>query len=143
MTRSTVGSGAVVELLIGVNEARREVLLRSGFPVPARVRVLAQIDTGTEFSAVDSSILARLDVRPIDSILVRTPDTTTEPRAFQQYAVSIALASDTLEMFLTSVEVLGCAFAPDEGIQAMLGRDVLEHCLFFYDGPRRTFSLAF
>lgn len=27
--------------------------------------------------------------------------------------------------------------------QALLGRDLLDSCLFFYNGPQQTFSLAF
>jgi hypothetical protein len=135
--------GAVVELLIGVNEARRRVLAKNNFPVPERIRVLAQVDTGSSFSAIDLGVLQRLDLRPIDTVRVRTPTPTDQPQAFEQYAVSIALASEEIEMFVESVEVIGCAFAADETIQAMLGRDMLAHCLFVYDGQHDTFSLAF
>src|SRR5262245_48649835 len=136
-------NGAVVDLLVGVNEARREVLVRNGFPVPERVRVSAQIDTGTAPSAIDTQVLARLDLRPIASIQARTPSNTETPQPFDQYAVSLALRADEIEMFVRSVEVIACVFVPEEGIQAMLGRDVLEHCLFFYNGREKTFALAF
>ncbi len=143
LTRSLVANGAVVELLIGVNESRREVLRRNGFPVPERIRVAAQVDTGTRFSAVDRQVLSRLDIQPVDTILVRTTSTTEAPVPFRRYAVSVALETDQVELFLTSVEVLECFFAPDEGIQALLGRDVLENCLLVYDGKNKSFSLAF
>jgi hypothetical protein len=143
VTRPLSEAGAVVELLIGVNEARRGALAKNHFPVPERIRVRAQVDTGSGFSAIDLDVLRRLDLRPINTVRVRTPSPTDQPQTFEQYAVSIALASDDLEMFVESVEVLGCAFAAEEGSQAMLGRDVLEHCLFLYDGQNGTFSLAF
>jgi hypothetical protein len=143
LTRPLVPSGAVVELLVGVNEARREVLQRNSLPILERIRVPAQIDTGTAFSAIDAQVFQRLDIRPIDSILVRTPSTTEAPQSFPQYAVSLALDADGIEMFLTSVEVIECAFAPEEGIRAMLGRDVLEHCLLVYDGKGKVFMLGF
>jgi hypothetical protein len=41
------------------------------------------------------------------------------------------------------VEVIQCFFGPEEGLQALLGRDVLDHCLLVYDGTRRAFTLAF
>ena len=143
LTRSLVGNGAVVELLVGVNEARRQVLERNSLRVPDRIRLPVQIDTGSAFSAVDLRLLERLDIQPIDRVEVRTPTATEQPHLLPQYAVGIALAADDVEMFLTSVEVVGCAFGPEEGIQGRLGRDVLERCLLVYDGKNKTFSLAF
>src|SRR5438128_2577415 len=106
LSRSLTGHGAVVELLVGVNQARREVLTRNGFPVPPRVPVLAQIDTGTTFSTVDGRVLQSLSIQPIDSVLVRTPGTRDTPQSFNRYAVSLGIVADQLEMLLTSVEVL-------------------------------------
>jgi hypothetical protein len=143
LTRPLAPNGAVVELLVGVNEARREVLQKNSFTVPERIRVPAQIDTGTEVSAIDAQVFKQLDIRPIDSVCVRTPSTAEASQSFPQYAVSLALDAEGIEMFLTSVEVIECVFAPDEGIRAMLGRDVLAHCLFVYDGKGKTFILGF
>lgn len=39
--------GATLELLIGVNLLKRDALRRVNLPVPERIRIVAQIDTGT------------------------------------------------------------------------------------------------
>ena len=31
----------------------------------------------------------------------------------------------------------------DEGMEALIGRDILDHCFFQYLGPDRRFTLAF
>jgi hypothetical protein len=136
--------GATVELLIGVNISKRDALRRVCLPVPERIRVVAQIDTGSSYSAIDVEALARLDITPIDKIKVRTPVTAPQDAVeFDQYVVSIGIDSgEGVETLFDNVEVLGCHFADDEGIQAMLGQDVLGGCLFVYNGMCRTFYLA-
>lgn len=137
--------GATLELLIGVNLLRRDALRRVNLPVPERIRVVAQIDTGTALSAMDRRVLTGLDLTPTNEMRVRTPTSAEqEPSRFDQYVVSIGIDSgEGIEALFDNIEVLGTFFAPDEGIQGMLGRDVLEHCLLVYNGPRKGFSLAF
>ena len=79
--------GATLELLIGVNLLKRDALLRVNLPVPDRIRIVAQIDTGTTFSAIDHRVLTGLDLTPIDEKKVRTPATKQgeEPPDFDQF----------------------------------------------------------
>lgn len=136
--------GATVELLIGVNISKCDALRRVCSPVPERIKVTAQIDTGSSYSAIDVQALARLDIAPIDKINVRTPVAAPQDAVeFDQYVVSIGLdTGEGVETLFDDVEVLGCHFADDEGIQAMLGQDILSGCLFVYNGIGRTFYLA-
>jgi hypothetical protein len=135
--------GAVVEILVGVHEARREVLQRNNFPVPPRRRVRAQIDTGTTVTAIDEQVLRSLGALLIDRVAARTSSPTGEPQVFDQYAVSLGLDAGGVELHLAEVLVLQCVFGPEDGIQALLGQDVLRHCLFVHNGPQNTFSLAY
>jgi hypothetical protein len=144
VTRDLTRHGAVLDILVGVHMARRDRLRNAGFPVPSRIRVPAQIDTGTEFSTIDIRILANLQINPIDEIEVRTPSPADGPQRFDLYPVSLSLDhAEGIELIVPTVQVLGCWFTEDEGIQAMLGRDVLQHCLFFLDGKAGVFSLAY
>ncbi|HVS40597.1 MAG TPA: hypothetical protein VMS17_33890 [Gemmataceae bacterium] len=54
----------MVNVLIGVSEARRQALLRVGFPVPAPFAVHAVLDTGSFISLADSQGVGRLGVGP-------------------------------------------------------------------------------
>jgi hypothetical protein len=56
-----------------------------------RLRIPAQIDTGTEFSTVDVHVLEHLQINPIDEIDVRTPSPTEGPRKFYRYPVCLSL----------------------------------------------------
>jgi hypothetical protein len=135
--------GAVVDLLVGVHGPRREVLERNKLPVPGRHRLRAQIDTGTTFTAVDAQVLRSLNLPVIDRVSVRTSSTTGEPQVFNQYAVSLGIEADGIELHLPQILVLECAFAPEDGILALIGQDVLKHCLFLENGPAGAFSLAY
>jgi hypothetical protein len=105
--------------------------------------VPVQIDTGTEYTAIDAGVLAGFGIGPTESVPVRTPSPTGETLLFRRFPVTLGLDREGFEMLLTSVEVMECAFAPEEGLLGLLGRDVLAHCFFFYDGPHKTISLAF
>jgi hypothetical protein len=132
-----------VELLVGVHEARRDVLQRNNFPVPPRRRVRAQVDTGTTFSLIDTQILRGLGVLLLDRMAARTSSPSGEPQEFNRYAVSLGLDAGGVEMHMAEVLILECVFTPEDGIQALLGQDVLKHCLFMYNGPQNSFSLAY
>jgi hypothetical protein len=139
----TQADEAVVELLVGVHEARRNVLRRNALTVPPRVRIRVQIDTGAESTAIDGSILGQLGIQPIDSVRLRPISVSAETVQFPRFAVSLGLPSEDTELHLPSAMVLGCHMTPEDSVQGVLGRDVLDHCLFVYDGRRRVFTIAF
>lgn len=108
--------GATLEILIGVNLFKLEALQRVNLPVPDRIRILAQIDTGTAYSAIDHSVLTGLDLTPIDEKKVRTMATKQGqvPPDFDQFVVSIGInTGDGIEGLFDNIEVLGSYFAPD------------------------------
>ena len=135
--------GPVVDLLIGVSGPRKEKLENVGLPVPQRVRVRAVIDTGSALTGIRPDALALLGIDPLDEITIATPSTWgTRALAFR-YHVSLSLPGEQVEMHFEEALVLGAPFHQSEGIQALIGRDILEECLFVYDGVRRLFSLGF
>ena len=137
--------GAVVDLFVGVSTHRRVVLHRNGFAIPPRVLVRAQIDTGSSFSVIRPDVLRlKLDIKPFDKINAHAVTVDVDRvESIEQYTVSLSLTAEQTEMLIQDVAVLGAYFGPAGDIEALIGRDVLDHCLFVYDGPRRIFSLAF
>jgi hypothetical protein len=91
-------------------------------------------------------VFPRLDITPHNRWRVSVPSMESEPASFDIFSVSLGLVGrdgDNLELLLPMVEVMSCSFALEEEIQAFIGRDVLKHCLFIYDGQGDTASLAF
>jgi hypothetical protein len=142
-THPLVDAGAVIELAVGVIDPRAEVLRRSGFAVPERQLVRAVVDPGSAVTGLAPHVLQALDSTPVGELPVLTPSTGLTPHVSRQYLVSLTLRHVSGERHFPSVAVIETVFTPEENIQAMLGRDLLSHCLFVYDGQANRFALAF
>jgi hypothetical protein len=132
--------GATVELFVGVSHARCDMLQKHGLPVPAPVKLLAQVDPGAYCTAVDGTIFASLEIGPTDTKEVRTPSPTGGATIFDLYAVSLSLDGGAPRPLM---EVMSCYFLDDERIRALIGRDMLQSCCFIYDGRSGKFSLSY
>ncbi len=73
LTGPITADGALVNVLIGVSEARRQVLRRVGFPVPTPSTVRAVLDTGSFISVGDAPAIAPLGVAPYDQWTLPPP----------------------------------------------------------------------
>ena len=73
---------------------------------------------------------------------IMTPSTGAAHHVCNQYDVSLSLLHPNLSLTLNTVPVLESNLAA-QGIQALIGRDILARCLFIYDGQFGNFSLAF
>jgi len=134
-----------VVVLVGVSDSRRAVLEKNGLAVPAPVPVRAQIDTGSHVTGFMPSVFKQLRIERFDVIPLRTPSTKpNEPHLADRYHVSLALVSGLAKKHLPSVFAIASDdFVEEEEVQAIIGRDVLRHCVFQYFGPHGTFELGF
>ena len=133
--------GPLVPIRIEVNRARRNVLQRPGLPVPAAIDVMGLIDTGSHMTGIDGALLQSIDPRPIGSAGIRSP-VGSAARTCAVYAVGIVIPYVGGERCFHTVRVLDFEFDPDETARALLGRDLLQFFHFTYNGPGRSFQLA-
>ena len=71
-----------------------------------------------------------------------TPSTGGQPHTANQYDVSLVLRHPNLSLTLWTVAMAESQLLM-QGIQALIGRDVLTNCLLVYDGQVGSFTLAF
>jgi hypothetical protein len=136
--------GAIVEIRIGVIEACRKKIEALGLPPPKVATIRAQIDTGASGSAISRTVLDDLAIKPINRVKVVVPSEDDQPREFEAFPVSILLSHPDLELYLPVYDnIIGCYFSTREPFQALLGRDVLRHCLLIYNGETESFTFAF
>lgn len=57
--------------------------------------------------------------------------------------VSLSLAGDVVGMIDPGLRVVALPDLGGMNVRALLGRDILNHCLIVYDGPGRLMTLAF
>ena len=87
----------------------------------------------------------QLDLLEFDEIEIFTPSTIAGA-AFQvkRYWVNLSLVAEGRMCPLPDCFVFATdSWRPGEGIEALIGTDILNRCFFQYMGPDRRFTLAF
>ena len=136
--------GAIVDVLFGVPRTRATLLSRAGFPVPAPVHIRALLDTGASLTGVSPRVLAALDLRPFDQMEVYTPSTPPgSPHVCDRFLVSISMVAGGRACPFPDLYVMSAdCWLEGEGIEALVGRDILARCNFMYFGPEGNFNLS-
>jgi len=134
--------GPLIEVEITAPLEFVEYLRAGGFPKFPVIQGLAQIDTGAAVSAVDPSIFEELGIPSVDREMVQTAHGLSE---LDRYNASVFFPQlDTIPMSLSYV--LGGQIrrqsAGGEDIIMLVGRDLLQHFTFTYDGPRSRFIVV-
>lgn len=134
--------GPVMDVLVGVSRPRAAALTQAGQPIPNPVAVRGLVDTGASCTCIDPGVLTSLNLTPTGSQPVHTPSTQGTPVNQLQYDVSLILPHPGISYSFHSLAVIQSQLAV-QGIQGLIGRDVLDRCLLVYDGPLGAFTLAF
>jgi hypothetical protein len=134
--------GAILDVKIGVSIPRAEALQKSGQIVPPLRPIRGLIDTGASCSAVDPSVLNALGLTPTGTTSISTPSTGAQPHICNQYDVRMVVPHPDTPLDMEAMPVIDSTLA-QWGIQALIGRDVLQKCMFVYNGDEETFTLAF
>jgi hypothetical protein len=134
--------GLIVTVGIALSTARAEVLKKAGgSPVPP-IWVTALLDTGASCSVVDSSVVRSLNLVRAGTIEGHTPSSVNPFQTFDLYDVCLAFAKPQVKIMSMNLAVAEARLA-GQGFLALIGRDVLQHCLLVYNGPLKSYSLSF
>ena len=135
--------GPLLQFHIGVSGPRAAALKAAGQPVPASIPITGLIDTGASCTSIDSSILTTLSISSTGTVPVHTPSTQAGvPHVANMYDISLVLVHPSLTRTFHVWPVMESQLI-HQGIQALIGRDILAFCLLTYDGASQNFSLAF
>jgi hypothetical protein len=144
--RVAIGSdGPVVDLGLWIGRVAAQALIARGRTVPAPNSVRALIDTGADRTAIHPMVLRSIPSPPAGTARVRRPGGTGTSRSVDLHDVRLAIAGSPTPAIPTAwVEIEAVAVAPaNPGILALIGRDMLAHCQFFYDGWRSELILVY
>ena len=131
-TQISVG-GPIIDVKVGVSRERRLVLEAAKQPVPGPIQIRALVDTGASCTNIDPDVFSQLGLTPTGVATVHTPSTGTAGHVTNQYDVSLVLLHPKLSFTFFAIPVIESQLAI-QGIQGLLGRDVLAKCLLVYDG---------
>jgi len=133
--------------LFGVSIERQEALGKAGQDIPQPVALNALVDTGASCTAVDSNVIQRLGLTPTGVAKIATPSTEGPPLEVAQYDVSIIIPPGRpgdRSFVLAVLPVIEVKLEGQYlGYTALIGRDILDQCLFIYDGLGKVSTLAF
>jgi len=134
--------GPILDIQVGVSQARAQALQRAGRTVPNPIQIRGLVDTGASCTCIDPAVLQSLGLSPTGLVPMHTPSTGNQPHNMNLYDVSLILMHPALTLSLGNMAV-GESQLSIQGIQALIGRDVLRRCLLVYDGQTGIFTLAF
>lgn len=107
-------------------------------PIPQPIVGSALIDTGATRTAIDKTIATQLRLNPINVITSHTPSGAVD---FNQYAINLKFPALGFSPGLEFAEVAGLNII-DQGIIALIGRDILAQGLLVYNGAIGLFTFV-
>ena len=138
-----LASGPVIDVQIGIAAPRREALIQAQVPVPPPVSCRLLVDTGASSTCVDPTIIQQLNLSPSGIVQIHTPSTNIgNAHQCYQYDVSLMIVHPNLRRVFSAIPVIESTLA-HQGIDGLLGRDILSECLLVYNGEIGLFTLAF
>ncbi|HEX8342901.1 MAG TPA: retropepsin-like aspartic protease [Tepidisphaeraceae bacterium] len=144
LTLSVGDAGPVIDLYVGVSEHRKTALTTAGQPIPPMVLIRGLIDTGASGVVIDTTHLEALSLTPTGSTSCHTPSTSGRPVTMMTYDVMLALQHPRTHFTLGTHPIIASdLISQGQGIDALIGRDFLDHCYLAYNGSARLFTLAF
>lgn len=133
--------GATIDLIV-----ERPAPVRAGVkslrPPATPLIIRATLDTGSALTGVANRLLHSLGLDVVDSIMVGTP--IGPPLMADRYSVKLSFVSGGTKVEFGELPVISTdCFKPDGEVQALIGRDILNHCAFEYWGTSKSFQFAF
>ncbi|MBX3362873.1 MAG: hypothetical protein KF912_00395 [Phycisphaeraceae bacterium] len=92
---------------------------------------------------IDPSVIPPLGLHPASVMQAHTPSTDGQPIEMPVYDLSIWLYHAKSKHTLVRSFPVACAGLRSQGIDMLLGRDMLNECLLIYDGPARKYTISF
>lgn len=138
------GGGPIVTAVVAVSEARVKALAAANQTIPPPQTVQALLDTGASGTCIDPTVLQALSLQPTGSTQVLTPSSGPSGATKNQYDVGLLIPGGTNQppLIKTTIPVIESDLKV-QGIQALIGRDVLSECVLIYNGRAGFFTLAF
>jgi len=127
--------GPVVQVSVTIEQSAGRAWANRGKAPPQHRIGLALIDTGASNTCIDDALARELGLPVVD--VGSLSSATHAEQQCNVYPVEITLPT----VVLNSPRTLGASLAP-QGLIALIGRDVLQNCLFFYNGPVEQITLS-
>lgn len=144
--------GPILEAVLEPSPARIEALKKGKLKIPQSIRCNFLLDTGAASTCIDPAIIKKLELSPTGAIPIITPSTNGIPVVCYTYDIQIIIPASYSEAevlnpemimpYIRTISIIEAGLIDDQGISCLIGRDILEQCLFIYNGRVRGFTLS-
>jgi hypothetical protein len=136
--------GPVMDLSVWTARSTAQALIVQGQAAPSPQVIRALVDTGADRTAIHPDVLALIQSRPAGTLQVRRPGPSTAFALVDLHRIRVAFGGVSgPKAGAMWFDVQAAAIAPaDPHLLALIGRDMLAHCRFVYDGPGSEFALV-
>lgn len=128
--------GPILQVSVTVEQNLGKGLIAQGKALPEPKSGLALIDTGASNTCIDEQAAKELGLPVID--VANMQSASHEKHPCNIYPVQIITPIVTLN----APRAMGAALV-SQGLLVLIGRDVLQSCALFYNGPAGQFTLTF
>ena len=136
--------GPLLTVFVGVSGPRAQALTAASQPVPPPSLGTFLVDTGASATCVDPELIRNLGLQPTGRAAISTPSTAGSPHYCDQYDVSLFIPRGNVPggHFVGALPVITTHLRP-QGLDGLLGRDVLNNCVLIYNGSASILTLAY
>jgi hypothetical protein len=134
--------GPMTNVKVMLSTQRVEALKKLNLPYAPPQTVIGLIDTGASCSAIDVHLAKGLGLERRGVTHIHTPSTGSNYETRTTYDACYVIGEGQPKALLRTLSVIECELA-SEGFYVIVGRDVLEDCVFTYNGPKARFSLKY
>ena len=135
-------AGPMLSVQVALPSALEEHLASQNQPIPPSIQGWALIDTGATRSCVDTQVISSLQVNPIGIATVGTAKGQVQQNLYPAKFNFPDANNMTIEFSsAVGVDLTGQSIG-EQRLVALIGRDVLSHCILIYNGPGGFFTLA-
>ena len=130
-------NGPTIPVDVLVSTALEASLRSLNQMVPDATKAGALIDTGSTVTVIRQGIAQTLGLEPVNTVRIKTASSTEA--AQDVYSIQLVLPNGAAAELTQAVEMP----LQDQGIDVLIGRDILAKSVFVYLGTENTFTLSF
>jgi predicted aspartyl protease len=130
-------TGPFVQVVIELAQSFAEPLVQQGQTVPRPMAGVALVDTGASTTCIDDTLAQSLGFPVID--VVQMTSASHVGTDANVYPIQMEIVGSPVKVNVP--RSLGANLTP-QGIVALIGRDYLQHCTLFDNGPLGQITLS-
>jgi len=133
----------LIQVFVAVSLPRQQAMIAAGIEIPPPKAGTFLIDTGASCTCVDQSLMEGLGIAPTGVINIQTPSTEGGSHACNTYDVMFFIPDNQNTGYVIEALPVVETHLKTQGIDGLIGRDILDKCLLVYNGTASFLTLSY